>query len=241
MTAEPLELDLKAVQMARRFGNLPRCLWVPVAATSLEAISRYIGVVQEVLATWPSGPCAVIVRPQRLGHEGLGCPLRPPVWDLPESAAFHEPEQLWVHVDFDQYLDAYRKVFPDYNPDQQDLVIDHIENRREARLRGYSFIRLLHITRGVNSSSGRGVERVGVIFYSDPELRKHSAPLQAAQGEIRYAGIEDLVKMLGIKMGGQSFDGLRDSLHLFEPPGGGNDRTCPCDGAPALTPRPEKK
>jgi hypothetical protein len=35
-----------------------------------------------------------------------------PIWDLKTSRVFHAGHQVWVHIAFTRYRNAYRKAFP---------------------------------------------------------------------------------------------------------------------------------
>jgi hypothetical protein len=216
-----LEKDFVALEWFAK-SWLPPCLRIPVAARGLDAISRFVGEVEMELSR-PDSASALLVRvPDRTPRPEEHCNLDLPVWKMDAAAAFHSNPQVWVDVDYRAYRSAYAKAFPDLDLD--DLVVDHIENRRRARRVGWKYVRLCHLTNAINVSSGQGAERLAVIFaHSDSGGRMR-------WGDIRYADVADLAKMLGIRVGGGSQNGLRDALPLFEPRGGSRDRgPCRCD------------
>jgi hypothetical protein len=57
------------------------------------------------------------------------------MWQLEEAKIFHARHQVWVHVDFQAYRRAYELAFP--LESLRGLVLDHILNRRVARLPGH--------------------------------------------------------------------------------------------------------
>lgn len=121
------------------------------------------------------------------------------------------PRQLWVEVDYRNYREAYRRFFPEMPV--SDFVVDHILNRRLARALGYRYIRLIHVSRGVNSSSGRGSE-YDVINYENPEGLE-AERFKESPHQIFYAAPDDLLKMLNLKVGAFPLNNLRDHLHWF--------------------------
>lgn len=178
---------------------LPDCLITPVAAKSLASISRYVGEILEAPESmkW----CYIKYQP-------LAGPNNLDVWKQPRAELIQQPIQCWVHVNYTAYRNRYRKIFPD-TPGS--MVIDHIRNRRFARVLGYNYIRLIHVSRGINSSSGRG-EEYDVINYKNPEgLSKWSE----SKDEIDYADPADLLKMLNEKVGGFPLNNLRLKLPWF--------------------------
>ncbi len=79
------------------------------------------------------------------------------------------------------------------------LVLDHIINRRVARLEGFHYLRIVPISRAANSSSGGLSERWAVEYHSTPEMVRRNNESPAF---IQYADPADIVKMLSIKTGG---------------------------------------
>jgi hypothetical protein len=90
-------------------------------------------------------------------------------------------------------------------------VIDHMLNRRFAQSLGFNYVRLIHIQRGVNSSSGRGVE-YDVINYNNPS---GLSTFTESPNEIYYADPSDLMKILDMKVGAFPLDNVRENLYLF--------------------------
>lgn len=138
--------------------------------------------------------------------------LRLPMWQLEEAQIFHARHQVWVHVDFRAYRRAYQLAFP--TEALGGLVLDHILNRRVARLKGFGFLRIIPISRGSNSSSGGLSEGWAVAYHSTPEMRKRNLESRAS---VQYADLADLVKMLDRKTGGGVMDPVNEAQALVRP------------------------
>ena len=216
-----LERDLIALEWFAK-SWMPPCLRIPVAARDIDSLTRYVGEIERELSS-PGSFGALLVRvPERTSRPEERCDLDLPVWELDAAATIHSNPQVWVDVDYTRYRDAYSNAFPDL--DLSGLVVDHIENRRRARAIGWTYVRLCHVTGAVNVSSGQGAERLGV------DAVRGSLSSGMRWGNIRYADVADLAKMLGIRMGGVPLNGLRDVLPLFEPRAGPEHRgRCRCD------------
>ena len=129
-----------------RFG-LPLCLHIPVAARNEEAVRSYVGRVIDVVV--PGTPnMALLVETSA----PTNIDPRLPIWNVPEAPLLHRSPQLWVHVDYSGYRSAYAKAFPE--EDIRHLVLDHVMNRRVARLKDFAYLRLVPVSRQANSSSG---------------------------------------------------------------------------------------
>lgn len=190
-----------------RFG-LPLCLHLPIAARDEAAIHSHIGQVVEVIVSG-TPPRALLV--ETAPPVELDVTL--PIWGLPEAWVLHRSPQLWVHVDFDGYRRAYAKAFP--AEDLQDRVLDHVMNRRVARLKDFKYLRLIPVSRAANSSSGGLSEKWAVEYHGSEEMRaKHLAN----PARIQYADLADIVKMLSQKTGGSLQDPVNDAQALVRPP-----------------------
>jgi len=201
------EIDGQAVRVPQQSG-LPPCLYIPVGARDEAAISRYIGRVSQVLAGG-SPPRAMLVE----AYDPPERDTRLPIWQLPAAAIFHAPRQVWVHVDFAGYRRAYSLAFP--RETLGDRVLDHVLNRRVARLKGFHYLRVIPISRGANSSSGSLSERWGVEHHRTPSMQRRNAASRAA---IQYADLADMLKMLDVKTGGRVMDPVNDAQRLVRVP-----------------------
>lgn len=181
-------------------SSLDQCLIIPVAAKSIEAIEKYVGKI--TLISKDNKWCYVDFVP-------LDQTNQLEVWEHPRSSLINQKHQCWVHVDYTAYRACYKKCYRDL--DLKGMVVDHIRNRRFAKVLGFEFIRLIHVSRGVNSSSGRG-EEYDVINYNNP---KGLSKFEASKDEISYADPSDLLKILNIKVGAFPLNNLRDNLYLF--------------------------
>jgi hypothetical protein len=111
---------------------------------------------------------------------------------------------------------SYLQAFPDF--DLTGLVLDHVMNRRVARLKGFAYLRVVPISRGANSSHGSLSEGWAVEYHSSPEMREKNRISQAA---VQYADLSDIVKMLNIRGGGSLMDNVNEAQKLVGLPRAG--------------------
>ena len=200
-------IDEHATRIPKDSGLLP-CLYVPIAARDTAAIERYVGRIAGQLT--PSSPDkALLVEAY--------APEKPDprlaIWDVPEAAVLHFPRQVWVHVDYRAYRRAYVAAFPDL--DLTGLVLDHVMNRRVARLKGFHYLRIVPISRGANSSHGSLSEGWAVEHHSSPEMRERN---RLSQAMVQYADLSDIVKMLNMQGGGSFMDNVNEAQKLVDLP-----------------------
>ncbi len=173
------QIDVAAKSRALSRYGLPKCCLVPVAARSIAAVETYIGQV---------APVSHHVAPDRaLLVHAYGPPelnLRLPIWALKEAAILHRPRQVWVHVDYRRYREAYAEAFPDESI--ANIVLDHVLNRRMARATGFEYLRIVPISREANSCSGGLPEKWGVAHQTAPEMTRAIAQSAAF---IQYADL----------------------------------------------------
>lgn len=193
MTCRPI--DQHAIYVPQRSGLLP-CLYVPIAARDTNAIERYVG---RILAQLSPGSLSKALLVE--AHESEIPDERLAIWGLHEAAVLHYPRQVWVHVDYSAYRRAYIRAFPDL--DLTGFVIDHVMNRRVARLKGFAYLRIVPISRASNSSHGGLSEGWAVEYHSSPMMRERN---KASQAVVQYADIADIVKMLNMEGGGSFMD-----------------------------------
>jgi len=206
MTNRPI--DQHAIRVPQNSGLLP-CLYVPIAARNISAIEMYVGRIVAPLAR-RSPHDALLVE----AHEPAAkADLRLPIWRLPEAAVLHYPTQVWVHVDYGAYRRAYIRAFPDVN--LAGLVLDHVMNRRVARLKGFAYLRIVPISRAANSSHGGLSEGWGVEHHSSPRMVEVN---RASQAVVQYADLADVVKMLNMEGGGSFMDIVNDAQRLVDLP-----------------------
>lgn len=168
------------------------------------AIEKYVGQIVRVLT--PASPNkALLIQP----YEAPPLNRRLPIWAIKESAILHHSRQVWVHVDYRGYREAYTRAFPDQPLNE--LVLDHILNRRMARAMRFDYLRIVPISRGANSSSGGLPEKWGVAYQSSPEMLRINAQRQSF---IQYADLGDIVKMLNLKTGGALQDAVNEAQSL---------------------------
>lgn len=197
-------IDTHAKEIAIKKYALPPCLHIPVAARDEYAIQKYIGNISLVLMAGNPNKALLVET-----HETPEINNRLPIWRLKEAALLHCPKQVWVHVDYSGYRSAYIKAFP--GEDMTGLVLDHVINRRVARLKGFHYLRIVPISRAANSSSGGLSERWAVEYHSTPEMVRRNNESPAF---IQYADLADIVKMLSIKTGGSLQDPVNEAQAL---------------------------
>lgn len=181
---------------------------VPIAAVSEEAITNHIGKIDRVVAEDSRGRRALIVNvyPRENPQSLL-------VFDLPGSAVFFSPQQVWVHVDLRNYRAAYLRALPDQSLPKE-IFLDHVMNRQVGRILGFEYIRIVPVPGRVNSEHGSLNE-----MWELKDMLGNEAVLarrRASRGQIRYADWADLVKMLKIRTGGRRHPELYETLRLFE-------------------------
>src|SRR5664279_2603921 len=193
-------IDQHATRIPRDSGLLP-CLYVPIAARDLSAINAYVGKVTTSLAP-DSSKKAVLV--EAYGPGVLDDRLA--IWEVPEAAVLHCRWQVWVHVNYTSYRRAYSRAFP--GADLTSLVLDHVMNRRVARLKGFGYLRIVPISRGANSSHGALSEDWGVKYHSTGWMREIN---RASKAAIQYADLSDIVKMLNMQGGDSLMDNVNEA------------------------------
>jgi len=201
-----MEIDARAKEKVLEKSGLPPCLHIPIAARNEDAIIRFIGKISDILVTGSPNK-ALLVSP----YEVPEINFRLPIWQIKASAIFHYSKQVWVHVDYSGYRKTFIKAFP--NEDLTDFVLDHIMNRRVARLKGFNYLRIVPISRVANSCSGGLTEKWGVEYNNTPYMRERN---KKYPDFIQYADLADIVKMLDLKTGGSFQDGVRDAIKLIE-------------------------
>lgn len=200
-------IDQHAARTPQRSGLLP-CLYVPIAARDTSAIETYVGKILAQLA--PRSPSkALLVE----AHEPAKPDDRLAIWDLPAAAVLHYPRQVWVHVDYSGYRRAFIRAFP--HLDLNDFVVDHVMNRRVARLNGFTYLRIVSISRAANSSHGGLSERWAVEYHGSPRMRGIN---KASLAVVQYADLSDIVKMLNIEGGGSLMANVNEAQKLVHLP-----------------------
>lgn len=200
-----VEIDPVAKSEVINRWVMPESLHLPISARDKESIVKYVGnIVQELSAPNTNKAFLVEVAPPVQINTKLA------VWKLPESRVLHQILQVWVHVDYGGYRKAYKKAFP--NEDISSLILDHIPNRRMAKVMGFNYVRLLPISKEANSSSGALAEQWGVKYHSTPRMQKINREKNCF---IQYADLHCLVKMLNIKTGGGVMVAVNEAQKLL--------------------------
>ena len=201
------QIDELARDVALTRYALPPCLHVAIAARDQDALERFVGKVEAALAI--SGQKkALLVR----AYDAPEADARLPIWEQSGAAILRATRQVWVDVDFRGYRRAYAIAFPDQ--DLTGLVLDHVMNRRVARLKEFRYLRIVPISRAANSSSGGLSEKWGVAYHSTPRM---VASNKSSGTFIQYADLADIVKMIDIKTGGSLQDAVNEAQALVTP------------------------
>jgi hypothetical protein len=202
----PLLIDQVAREIALTRWALPACLHVPIAAVDESAITTYIGEIERVLADG-SPRRALLVKVKEPP------PIDPclPIGDLEASRVFHARRQVWVHIAFTRYRNAYRTAFP--TESIKGMVLSHAMNRRVAALKAFSYVRITPTSRRSNSSSAFS-ENWGVALHSTPE---QMAANRKRGAFIQYADLADLMLMLDLQLGGGVMAAVNEGQQLVRP------------------------
>lgn len=198
-----MEVDQKAKDRAMILG-MPADVHILIGARDKNSIIKYIGSIESIDTVHSES--AFIVNPYF--NPELNSKL--PLWKIKESGILHAQKQVWVHVDYRHYRSAYIKACPEENVTE--MVLDHILNRRVARLKGFDYLRIIPVTKAVNASSGGVTEKYGFGHHSTERMKKIN---QDDRAFIEYADIADMVKMLNQKTGGKFQDSIRDAIELL--------------------------
>jgi hypothetical protein len=201
------EIDQEAIRIPQRSGLLP-CLYVPIAAKDEYAIQKYVGEITEILADGTPNKALLVE-----SYDPPERDTRLPIWQQENAAILHHPRQVWVHVDYHAYRKTYNKAFQEDS--LKGLVLDHILNRRVARLKGFIYLRIVPISRAANSSSGGLSEKWSVEYHSTPAMMQRNKESKAA---VQYADLADIVKMMNIKTGGGIMDPVNEAQALVDLP-----------------------
>ncbi len=202
------EIDEEARNRALRVYGLPLCCHIPIAAQNEAAIEKYVGNIFRVLT--PASPNkALLVHP----YDSPPLNRRLPIWAMKESVILHHPQQVWVHVNYRGYRKAYANAFP--NESLKEYVLDHILNRKMARAMGFNYLRIVPISREANSSSGGLPEKWGITYQGSPGMVQINTQQYSF---IKYADLQDIVKMLNLKSGGSLQDTVNEAQSFVREP-----------------------
>jgi hypothetical protein len=209
---------------APRFG-LPNSLLVPIAASDVNSIEQFVGTQEESRRGRDGRILALAVRPHPRERPAID---EAPLWIHAQREEFERrlfPErQIWVHVDYRGYRNAYLRMNGPAIP--EGYFLDHIQNRAAVRLRWYShpYLRLCPVSRTVNTSGGHATGGEGMEKDYLREMRKDKKKAaefkrQLLSHRIIYADPMDLTKILDKAPGTHVLDGVRVTQSLFYPGG----------------------
>ncbi len=184
---------------AKTYG-LSKSMIVPIAVRELEDLEKYVG------------KCTPIINNSLNAFEVEWEPFEKnenlKIWDIPYSENIHQAKQIWVDVDYKYYRRAYLKIYPN----TKEKVIDHIYNRKLARVWKYKYLRLLPIDRNINTSSGRGYESLASQYAREENNRLTRIK---RTNKVSYADAFDLLKMINQKVGEHPYLNVNSTYELF--------------------------
>src|SRR5581483_2831920 len=175
-------------------------------------IEKYVGKVLRTIEDAGSGRVNAVLVTTTTVPEQSNVPLWKSSLASMARERLYPPRQVWVHVDYAAYRQAYLQFGMPELP--ANYFLDHVQNRKAIRLRGYShpYLRLCPVHRRVNTSGGHasGGEGMERAFLSTQGARP-------SPNRMIYADPMDLTKMLDIPPGTQILNGVRDTQKLFYP------------------------
>ena len=199
----------KTDNVAARAGHMsrmPACLHIPIAARDLNAIKTYVGDIVSQLSPRAEFKALMIA-----AHNTASPDTRLPIWSLPESSLLQNKTQVWVDVNYTGYRAAYARAFPDSS--LNGLVLDHVLNRRLARMKGFSYLRIVPISRATNSSHGGLSERWAVDIHDKPRQTYDNS---VSKAQIQYADVADIAKILDLGGEGRFMEGVNKVHELIK-------------------------
>lgn len=194
-------------------------LAVPIAAVSVEAIESYVGKIVDSVPDSQRSAHAVVVEADRPARND-----QLPLWSEEQADWYydrlHPERQLWVHVDYTGYRQAWKRF--GFGTLDSETFLDHIQNREAVRLGGYShpFLRLCPVSRETNTSGGldngaEGMEKQHLQgLDQQPEVIQASVR-KALKKPIVLADPVDLTKMLDIPPGLTELQGVASIIKKF--------------------------
>jgi len=214
-------------------------MWIPIAAKDEAAIKTYVGNVADSIVSETGADKGRVNALLVQTRKNPNVPKIARMWKdrrvLKFSEILYPDYQVWVHVDYHSYRDAYegfRKRKGVNLKSSAGLFLDHIQNRKAIRGRGLShpYLRLCPVSSDVNTSGGcvtggEGMEKAFIKYLgtkSTGAKAKLKTALRANFAEaiaypIQYADPMDLTKMLNIAPGTQTLGGVAESQWLFYP------------------------
>ncbi|MBA5249811.1 MAG: hypothetical protein FE834_09860 [Gammaproteobacteria bacterium] len=197
--------------------NLPNSMLVPIAAKSIEDIKSYVGEITNSIVGRNGRVNAMKIKPyvtQANYNDNV------PLWDEENHKYYAKQlfpeEQIWVHVDYTNYRNAYLKLSSLKIPET--YILDHVTNRKAIKLKNYShpFLRLCPISSKANSNSGGVYGMEGLEKKHLKSIDTNSEKFQnIVKHGIEYADPMDMTKMLNISTGTVFLSGVAKMLLLF--------------------------
>ena len=194
--------------------DLRKSLLFPIAALNRSALEEFVGDCQPIGKR--DQKLVLLVTPKSRVQVERSSPL-PERLIARHRALVHSP-QVWVHPDYDGYQGAYEDA-PGIRT-AGDCYLDHVMNRKMARVMRYRWLRLCPVADEVNTSAGSpkgGEVRLSKDdanpnkdgsdnFYRDmkpleDEMKKRARDRGFKRSKILYADPFDVTKMLNISPG----------------------------------------
>lgn len=175
------------IDQAEHLHQLPGGLRVPIGARSLDVITHQLGRTETIAGHPPDQ--VRLVHVDRM-HPGPVQELR--LGQEPRAHLLTRKTQVWVHVDYGSYADAYFTVFPEDQVSGND--VDHVLSGGFAAERGYPFVRLQTVKDKVNRGAGGSFEKSHCQRIRTDPRTFHQAKL-----DIAFASHLEVAKILNLK------------------------------------------
>ncbi|KAA3618535.1 MAG: hypothetical protein D8M58_21365 [Calditrichaeota bacterium] len=199
--------------------GLTNDLIVPIAAVDIQTIEKFIGNIESTISGRKRSINAIIVKPH-IPKQNPEIPL----WKEAKGQGYfkrlHPEKQLWVHVDYDNYRNAWNQL--GFDKIGRETFLDHILNRASVRITGYKhpYLRLCPISRRTNTNSGLNK---GAEGWHKKELKKlnqqpehiRERMIRRLEAPIVLADPIDMTKMLDISPGLFELQGVAEILKKF--------------------------
>jgi len=199
-----VKVDPIAKRIVLEERRLTEDLHVPLAAVDEDSISSFVGEIIRVVS-FRTANRALLVRVPVPAADQRSLPI----WQLGRSALIHPPIQLWVHIKYTAYRNAYKRAFPQENIKSQ--VLHHTTSRRKAEINGYQYVRLSPIPRRVNSSMALPERWYANLPHADTD------PASIRKGAmVRYADLDDLLVIMGVVLGGKPMNVVNEAQYLVD-------------------------
>ncbi len=194
-------------------------LCVPIAARDIPTIEKYVGTVTKIIHGRKRPINGFVVEIHRpIKNSSI------PLWDQDESELYysrlHPARQLWVHVDYTGYRNAWKRL--GFGHLTSDVFLDHIYNRNVVRNHSNNrpFLRLCPVSRKTNTNSGlnkglEGMQKASLNNLENEPIKVQQRTRKCLDAPVVLADPFDLTKMLDIPPGLFEMQGTARMLKNF--------------------------